>query len=412
MRGTLESAHEARWFWWSVGLAALVQLALFATATGPGLAGTGDSGYYLHAAGTLRTAGHLLNPDGSAYRYWPPLYPALLALGGSLGAARLLQGSCLVISLLAWSQLGRSLLPRAVAVVLPWALALSTPWLLVSKFVWAETVFLALFAGYAGALFRWLRIRRAGWGALATGLGVLLPLQRTAGFFLLAGVALGLLPEWRKLLPKQRLLLVAHFAISVVGGILWHFYALLVAAPSVYRLNRGWAQFFDSAADYGFLVGRWLLPVPAAWRPEVPVLWALGLLGLLAWLWPRPPRALEVAPGFGPVSPWLAAFPRVVWMSVFVFILLMLISTTFTRSASGLYDSERYASVLYGPVLLLALRRLGGALAAKNSAPRRWPQLLLLGIMGIFVAYAAGRSGSNALSLRKLPVLMWPAANK
>ena len=71
----------------------LVQLALFAWATAPGLAGTADSGFYLHAAGTLRTAGRLLHPDGTAYRYWPPLYPVLVALGGSLGALRLLHAA-------------------------------------------------------------------------------------------------------------------------------------------------------------------------------------------------------------------------------------------------------------------------------------------------------------------------------
>ena len=65
-----------------MGLAALVQLTLFATATAPGLAGTSDSIYYLHAAQTLRDSGRLLNPDGTAYRYWPPLYPMLLRACG------------------------------------------------------------------------------------------------------------------------------------------------------------------------------------------------------------------------------------------------------------------------------------------------------------------------------------------
>ena len=87
---------EQRWFGWSVGLAVLAQLALFAWATAPGLAGTSDSGFYLHAAGTLRTACRLLHPDGTAYRYWPPLYPALVALAGSLAVVRVLHGVCLV----------------------------------------------------------------------------------------------------------------------------------------------------------------------------------------------------------------------------------------------------------------------------------------------------------------------------
>lgn len=386
----------------------LVQLAVFGYATAPGLAGTGDSGFYLHAASTFRTAGRLLNPDGSAYRYWPPLYPVLLALGGSMGAARLLHGLCLVVSLAGWSWLGRRVLPPAAALVLPWALALSTPVLLVGKFVWGETVFLALSAAYAAALFQWLRRQSGWWWALATGLGFLLPVHRTPGFFLLAGIGLGLLIEYKKLLPKQWLRLVPHFGLSLLGGLAWHFYALLVAAPSVYKLNRGWFQFFDSAADYGFVLSRWLLPVRAAWRPELPVLWALALVGILVWLWPRQSRRVEplaspTAVRHEGAAAWSSAFPRVVWVSLLVFILLLLVSTTFTRSASGLYDSERYASVLFGPVVLLVLHRAG---AAWNSG---WlPRWLLLSGLVFWLAFAAGRAGSNAVSLHQLRVLTWP----
>ncbi|MFC7669688.1 hypothetical protein ACFQT0_21700 [Hymenobacter humi] len=232
-----------RWFGWSVGLAVLAQLALFAWATAPGLAGTADSGFYLHAAGTLRTAGRLLHPDGTAYRYWPPLYPVLVALAGSLGALRLVHAVALALSVVAWSKLGRRLLPLRASLVLPWALALSTPWLVVSKFVWGEAVFLVLVAGYVLALFQGLHTWRGSWWALATAVGFLLPLQRTAGFFLLAGLAVGLLLQHKQLGLKQRMFVAGHFALTGLGGVVWHFYALLLAAPSVYKLNRGWAQF-------------------------------------------------------------------------------------------------------------------------------------------------------------------------
>ena len=79
-------ARPAWWLGGPVALAVLVQLALFATATAPGLAGTSDSAYYLHAARTLHDTGQLLNPDGTAYRYWPPLYPVLLGACGSLAS--------------------------------------------------------------------------------------------------------------------------------------------------------------------------------------------------------------------------------------------------------------------------------------------------------------------------------------
>lgn len=398
----LEPARWSRWFGGWVALAVLGQLALFATATGVGLAGTSDSTFYLHAAGTLRTAGRLLHPDGSPYRYWPPLYPVLLALTGGLGALRVLHGLGLAVSLGIWSWLGGQVLPRPAALVLPWALALSTPWLVVSKFVWAETVFLALWAGYAGALFQGLWAKPGPWWGLATGLGFLLPLQRTAGIFLLVGLGVGLLLERSKRPPAQRWPLLGHLGLSLLGGAVWHFYALVVATPSVFRLNRGWPQFFSSAADYGFVLGRWLLPVRAAWRPGAPLGWALALVGILAWLWPRLPHP---APGEAAGADAAGAtigpgpFLRAVWAGSACFILLLLVSTTFTKSASGLHDAERYASVLVGPVLLLALHRGSGLFGIGNRA-FGWPRWLLLGLVGLWLAYTASRAVSNVVALR------------
>ncbi|MBF9239374.1 hypothetical protein I2I05_18420 [Hymenobacter sp. BT683] len=405
-----ENLHWPRWFGWSVALAVLVQLALFALATGPGLAGTADSGYYVHAATTLRTAGRLLHPDGSAYRYWPPLYPVLVSLGGSLAVLRLLHGAAMVVSLVAWSRLGRWLLPGSLALVFPWLLAFSTPWLVVSKFVWGEAVFLALFAGYAAALFRWLRQGQRQWWWLATALGFLLPLQRTAGFFLLAGTALSLLLARRSLGWKRLLPVAGHTWLALLGGVVWHVYALLVAAPSVYRLNRGWPQFFSSAADYGFVVSRWLLPVRAAWRPELSLLWAPVLAGLLALLWPRAPQPEAVGAGHSGselVGPH--RFLRVLWIAVLAFVLLLLISTTFTRSAAGLYDAERYASVLFGPVVLLALQGMGRWFESKPGN-RSWSSWLVVGIVSMWLVYSAGRTISNARALRKLAPMAWTAA--
>ncbi|SFQ53115.1 hypothetical protein [Hymenobacter arizonensis] len=407
---SLESPGWLRWFGWSVGLAVLVQLGLFVLATAPGLAGTADSRYYVHAAGTLRAAGVLLHPDGSAYRYWPPLYSVLVALGGSLGVVRVLHGLALVAGLLAWSRLGRWLLPGALALAFPWVLALSTPWLVVSKFVWGEAVFVALVAGYALALFRWLHTQHARWWGLATALGFVLPLHRTPGFFLLAGVGVGLVLQARALLPKQRLLAVAHLALSAVGGLAWHYYSLLLAAPSVYRYNKGWAQFFSSCADYGFVLSRWLLPVRASWRPEMPLLWALALVGVLVLLLPRgsttwPQSAFTKQDSAGD---WRTRFPRVLWAATGFFILQLIITTTFTRSAAGLYDGERYTSVLFGPVMLLALLGIGRWAAHSGSRDRfSW---LVVGLVGMWLAYGAGRTISNAMALRKLPPFEWTAA--
>jgi len=390
-----------RWFGWWVAAAAGLQVALYVVATQPGLAGTSDSVIYLHAAHTLRTAGQLLNPDGSPYRFWPPLYPLLLAAAHGAGAARLLHGACLVGGLAGWSWLGRRLLPTAAALALPWLLALSTPWLVVSKFVWGETLFLALVAAYAVALFQALRWQQRHWWIVATVLAALLPLARTAGFFLLLGVGIGLLLHRATRLGWRSVL---HLAVAAVGGIAWHVYALLVAAPSVYRLNRGWAQFFSSAADYGFVLARWLLPVKAAWRPEFPLLWAALLVGFFAVGWPRRAMLSSVPTATPPDTQKL--FLRLLWAMASTFVLLLLVSTTFTRSASGLYDSERYASVLVGPVLLLVLHRASAEAASARHA-RSWAARGVLLVLLAWVAYSGARALGNARQLRQVPGMSW-----
>ncbi|GAB3572684.1 hypothetical protein GCM10027345_04260 [Hymenobacter daeguensis] len=384
-------------------MAGLAQLALFAYATAPGLAGTSDSRLYLHAAQTLRATGHLLNPDGTPYRYWPPLYPALLAVAGGLARVRVLHALCLLGSLLLWAWVGRKLLSPGRARVLPLLLALSTPWLLVGKFVWAESVFLLLFAAYAALLWQWLQAGRWQWWAAATVAGGLLPLQRTLGLFLLAGVGAGLLlGEWRRLEGHRRGQLLLHLAISASGGVLWQWYALLVAGPSRYHPALGWGKLLSALADYGFVLSRWLLPLPTAGRAAVPhAVWAVVLLALFALLWPRQARVSRA----GVETPEKAATPetsepalllrRTLWSTALVLVALVAGLTVFGQSAAGIHDTERYASVLVAPIALLVL-------AAWPEQALRWLSRVLLAgwLLG-----TALRTGHVAHDLRRVPPL-------
>lgn len=389
-----------------VALAVLVQLALFAWATAPGLAGTSDSTFYLHAARTLRSAGVLLNPDGSAYRFWPPLYPALLAGCGSLAGIRVLHAACLAGSLGLWSWLGRQLLPRGRALVLPGLLALSTPWLLVGKFVWAESVFLLLFAAYAAVLYQWLQSGRRGWWWAATAAGMLLPLERTLGLFLLAGVGAGLLlGTWQRLPTGRRMQTGAHLVLSVAAGMGWQWYALLVAGPSRYHPSRGIGQLVSSGADFGFVLGRWLLPLPTGARELLPHgAWLLALLGLFWGSWPRPDAAplTDTSPLRSASDKGVPrhALLRILWSAALWLVALVAVLTVFAQSAAGIHDGERYASVLFAPVVLLALA----------AWPARAPRRLGQGIAAAWLLTAALRAGHVAHDLHRLrPLAPWSA---
>ena len=401
----VDSAAARRNWWPFAGLlvaAGLLQLALFGYVAAPGLAGTGDSRYYLHAAQTLRDTGHLLNPDGTPYRYWPPLYPVLLWAVGSPTGVWVLHGLCLLGSLWLWSWLSRQLLPARRALTVPVLLALSTPWLLVSKFVWAESVFLLLFAAYAGALWHWLRTGRWAWWAVVTAIGVLLPLQRTLGLFLLAGVGVVLLVgAWKRPVAVRRWPLLLHLAVSVVGGMGWQWYALLVAGPNRYHPSRGWGQLLSSAADYGFVLSRWLLPLPSTSRSLLPhALWAAVLVGLFVLLWPRRQVAQQEAPATPATLVTPAFCPelarrlllRALWSATLALVALVAALTVFAQSAAGIHDAERYASVLCGPVVLLVLA----------AWPARGPRWLGPALLAIWVLGAAVRVGHVALDLRRV----------
>jgi hypothetical protein len=401
-------------FWSVLGAAGLAQLALFLYVAAPGLAGTSDSRLYLHAAQTLRETGQLLNPDGTPYRYWPPLYPALLAVAGSLAGIRGLHGACLLGSLGLWSWLGRRLLSVRRALVLPLVLALSTPWLLVSKFIWSESLFVLLFAAYAACLFQWLRSGHWVWGLAATAAGFLMPLERTLGLFLLAGIGGRLvLAGWRERLSYRHWLrLGLHLALSIVGGVWWQWYALH-AGPSRYHPSRGWDQLLSSGADYGFVLGRWLLLLPASGRVLLPaVAWATLLLALFWCLWPHRNGAGQQQTAALPdgstatTASKYSSTPfnsrvlmlQALWSACATLVALVAFLTLFAQSAAGIHDAERYASVLFGPFMLLVLA----------AWPARLPRWVGLAAAGTLLLFAAVRVAHVAQDLRRVPPISFP----
>ena len=382
-------------FGWALGAGALALLGLYLVLSGGGFGGTGDSFNYLAAARSLRAGGRLLGPDGTPYHLWGPLYPALLAVFASPVGIRWLHGVALLAHLGLWSWVGRFLLGRR-SWVLPLALALSTAVLVPAKFIWSETVFVALTAVYCVALAAWLRTGRGRWLAWATAAGFLLPLQRTSGVFLLAGAAVGLLMggAWRR---RDRWRLLAHGAGCVVGVLGWSYYAAL-AGPSESGQPGGWLKLLNTLADYGFVLMRWFGPIVAGWRGTTPAEaagWALVLVGLLAVLWPH--TKLQ-----RPQFPTSVAALQLFWWVVAADVLGHVVAVTRTRAGAGLHDTERYLAALVGPVLLLMLARWPAA------GQRHWRQVLNGFVLAVWLGYSALRVGYNVAELCHRPPIVGP----
>ncbi|MCC3160815.1 hypothetical protein LJ737_26495 [Hymenobacter sp. 15J16-1T3B] len=368
----------------AAALATVLLLGLLLYALLPGLARTADSRHYLAAAASVARTGQLLNADGTPYTSWGPLYPLLLALGGShaVAWATALHLVASVGCLWSWGYLAAQLLPRRALVA--WALvglALAAPWLITAKFIWAEAGFQALFGLYAVALYRWLRTGRAGGLAAATVVGLLLPLQRTSGVFLLLGVGLGIGLAYPAELRRCWRGLLLHAAVigSGVGGWLW--YAQRAALrPEVYR-SRGWQGLRETFGDYGYVLTRWLVPVqqagwPKHWLFELLLPGLLLGLAALAWRSRRP-------------------FLRLLGTVMLTYLLCHIGITVMSRAGGNVYDVERYAAAVYGPFVLLLADG-----AARLAAGRRWLLLLL----ACWLIYPAVRAVRVARFCHQLPV--------
>lgn len=384
-----QGLFQERGFFWATIAGSTLLAGLFWYMTRNGLRITGDSENYMAAALSWRDYHQLLNADGSLYRYWGPLYPLLLSLGASTAATQWLHGAALMGNLVLWSLLGRRLLPTGRAMLLPLGLALSAAMMVPAAFVWSETVFACLLGAYCYCLLTWCQTARGQWLALATVAGFLLPLQRTAGMVLLIGAGVGLLVYRHRL--RYGFLVLAHWVASAAGGLAWNYYAERIAGT---RPNRGLgtvAKLVGSIADYGFVLLRWLLPLPTSWRE--PWLWpfALALPVCLALLWLGIRRN---------TADNVQARPALVLLftTATVYLLGLLLAVNMTRGAAGLHDAERYAAVLTGPVMLLAL-------AAWPAAAGRWAKVAQYALVGGWLAYSAVRVGHNVVALRQPVVL-------
>lgn len=382
-----------------IALAGSVLVGLFLYSWGPGPAVTSDSWHYLAAARSWVAVGELRGPTGAPYVIWGPLYPILLARLGSSNQAMVqalmwLHGVGLLGSLIGWSWLGRQLLGGEATGkrLFPWVLALNTPWLTTAKFVWSETGFLLLFTAYAVALYSYLNTRQLGWLLVATVAGLLLPLQRTAGLFLLAGIALGMAIAYGRALRPYAFWLTLHLLLSVAGGLVWQVHVWHTGLDLPLVFTNPAVMGIQALSDFSFMLLHWLLPLP------IPV----GTIPL-AYIFAGAAVVVVLVTG----AKELGKFGQMLLVASGVYVALHTLSYMLSRGAAGFHDSERYAAVFFGPLMLMlfgALRRVVG------GRPRLLRLLVLLWLL-----YPLVRVLHNAEFLRSRPtplLTVFPAPSR
>jgi hypothetical protein len=379
-----------------VAVCAMLALAIYSYTIATGLAGTFDSYHYLYAAQTLRQSGQLLTPEGVLYQAWPPLFPVVLSLIGAPGPVIWLNGIAMLGSLIAWSVVGKQVLPPRRIWALPLLLALGSPTLVVSKFIWSEPLFNILWASYFMLLLTWLRRGGKALGLLTTFVGCLMPLQRIVGAFLLVGISIGLAWSGKgKLVRPSRWAQIVHFIGAISGLALWqlHRWSGLVPGSLTSISSDKAIRLVASLADYGFVLGRWLVPLPVTFLHIVPVLVWVSALGLVLWI------LCQCLFSSGETESLTLTLTivssRMLFMALLISISLLAGATMLKRIGNGLHEAERFSTPLYPAFILLVL------LAWPTR--KRWAVKLGPGLLVAWTFYQGVRVGHNAHQLQQLP---------
>lgn len=246
-------------------------------------------GFSLSPGLTTMADPHALRPTA----HFPPLYPAVLALGEAAGldawtVARwlgaLLAGASAGLLGAVVRDAGA---PPGRALVVVWLTVAALDWLRVHAWALSEPLFLASLIVALGALARQLCAPTPRWLLAAAGAAALTALTRYTGLALLGAGTIALV-AWAPRPPARRLRDAAVFL--AVGGVplaAWHVRGLLVGAPgrplAVHPITPGrLRQGLDTAS-------AWLLPetVAAEVRAAVLILVVVGLV----LLWHRVPHA-------------------------------------------------------------------------------------------------------------------------
>jgi len=347
-------------------------------ATRWGIGASPDSVVYLGVARNLLAGRGLTIPFGDVadapLTRFPPLYPGLLALAGSLAgdalaAARWLQAglfgaNALLIAHLVTQARGRV---TGATVAVAALFVLSPSMFLLHSMAWSEPAFLLLCLSCLALLARFLRTQDVRWAAAAGITAGLVCLTRYAGVALLGAGLLSIL-VWsrgdRRRRARAALVFLGLGAIPLGGWLLRNLAIAGTAAdravvPHLVGMTQAW-QALDTVA-------RWLLlpsSAPSVVKVGAALLAGAGVLGALIVSGPSDPMRRG--------TPWLESLLRlpaeIRLLGVFSVVYgLFLLASVSLVDANTPFD-ERLLSPLFVAVLVTSVFSLGTVQGAGRGA--------------------------------------------
>lgn len=332
-----------------------------------GLGITYDSSNYLAAAESLAKTGTLETQFGEPYMAQPPLFPVLLyVLKLDQQGIFFFNLACLACSLmLIWQIIGLVIASFPMRLVAFGCIGLSTQLLLLHNFVWSEPLFLTLLYLMIFLSFRFFDSPRWYLLLVIALAGVLLCLQRNAGLFVVAGLALAWVLShfsWKRVAEAAVLFLPGTVAFGW-----WNFGKFFGEGKALADV-----QFFGAVPhnlyQYALTMGTWF--VPRSVFEGALVLVGFALLSVLIW-----PFKARVA-NSGKLR-----------LLALVFLLYLVGLSLSHKTISD--DIQRYLAVVF-PAYLMVLfawleRRWTSALARR----------LILAVVVVLSVYTVARSAKN-----------------
>lgn len=238
-----------------------------------GLLFTDDSANYVSASQSLKANGNFRSPDGSLYTYWPPLFPATLALFDSPGHAVPWMYSVvtILIGLLSIVILNRILESNRFKVLVLFLTLTSVQFMMVSVFLWSEMNFLLLVLCVTACALNLKKSNTYVIGLLV--FAFLMCLQRNAGVFILAGVSCWIFLDKTLKLRTRLTKSLLVFLVGVSGLIAWNIYLSFVIESGFFFYKH---EFFVHAIENFTTISNMLV------RIFIPVSgWISVVIGIL-----------------------------------------------------------------------------------------------------------------------------------
>lgn len=297
-----------------------------------------DSLYYLSAANSFSIQHSFVNPDNTEFLLWPPLYPFILSVGISFFPYNFIisQFIFLVIFLVVILGVIKRSFSDNYSLIIFFIIALGVSILMDFKFVWSEMLFISLLYSY------YYIFKFKDWESntfyflLFTFLGMLLPLQRTAAFFLFSGIwgAYFLLEK------KIRMKLLYHSLISSIPAFIWHYYSVILS-KSRHGMDFGGITILkQNVIEYSYILSRYFVPIQLVSKEGN---WWIVLLVFLV-----------TSLCFFFFYKKISNKGKAMLFGLLSYIILMIVTPYFSVFGGGHQETDRFLSIIY-PLLILIL---------------------------------------------------------